>query len=182
MYPYNLSNDIFNMTSLDARKNDYENDDYNNEEKYDNSMEDDDYLDINEYILDLINMAIEEKHASSKYFEELIKMISNPEDEKILRKIYLDELKNTKIFEEIYYQLTGEKSEPDFESIEVEGDLAQNYAKSILNKLENVEFYRRILFSFLNVPIRDWLYEVITDEQSDAQRLQYLYTNLLNQK
>lgn len=176
MYPYNLDEqDVFNINCLDFRS-EFNKDD-NNSENAESNDSYEEYASLDEYILELIREAISDEYRDANYYEELSKMANTPEAQRVLRKIHLDELKHFKIFQEIYYQLTGEKAEVNYEKSEIEGSLAENYSKSIFNELEAVEFYRIILFSFLNIPIRDWLYEIITDEQAHAQKLNYLYTN-----
>lgn len=126
-------------------------------------------------ILELILKAIEQENEDSKYFEKLANLIQNEKDKEDIRKIYLDDKKHFKIFSEIYKSLTGKEPIFEDEEIEIDDTLPEELEDSIEQKLENVELYRLILSSFLDVGIRDMIYEIITDEQSHAQKLTKLY-------
>lgn len=126
-------------------------------------------------LLTLIKEAIVDENKDAFFYKELMNRQKSKTDQEILRSLYLDEMKHKKYFQEIYQILTGEKlPEPEETSKSPESNLISAYEKSFFGELEAVEFYRQILFSILNQEIRDMLYEIITDEQKHAAKLQYL--------
>lgn len=135
--------------------------------------------DINRYVTEMLIEAIKDERTDAKYYNELANMLEDESDKKILHKIHNDELKHEKIFTEIYELLTG--SAPNEEDLTIEEkpiseNIAENFANSIFDELKAVEFYRKIMFSFLNQELRDALYEIITDEQAHAQISNYMYS------
>ena len=87
----------------------------------------------------------------------------------------LDEYKHKRIFEEIYTALTGEQ--PTISVVETETDFSDIPAvlvNRLFDELESVEMYRDIMSAFEDNAIRDMLFEIITDEQSHADILNYL--------
>ncbi len=133
----------------------------------------------NRYIAEMLIEAIKDERTDAKYYDTIANMLEDENDKKLFHKIHHDELKHEKIFAEIYELLTGSKPSEEEITIEekpVSENMEENFANSIIDELSAVEFYRKILFSFLNQEIRDALYEVITDEQGHAQILNYMYS------
>lgn len=131
----------------------------------------------NRYILEMIKSALADEATDANYYDRLAKMITCPEDSKLVHKIHHDENKHYNILKNIYYELTGEKiGDVEFEEKELSPELWQNFANSIITELEGAEFYRKLLFSFLNVELRDWMTEMMTDEQAHAQIMNYLFS------
>lgn len=167
MSPYfqnTMKIDNISTNDLEDRLEDFLGDKFDLDDKFENE------------ILDLILEAIEQENEDSKYYKELLKLVENDKDKEAIRKIYLDDKKHFKIFSEIYKSLTGKEPIFEDEEIEIDDTLLEELEDSIEQKLENVELYRLILSSFLDVGIRDLIYEIITDEQGHAQKL----TNLSN--
>lgn len=129
----------------------------------------------NKYILEILKEAIKDEANDADYYWNLSNKMSSQEDKDILRKIRTDELKHNKMFKDIYYQITGERIDSNAESKKISNDVVSEIENSIFNELDTVEFYRKLMFAFLNLEIRDMLYEIITDEQAHAQKLNYLY-------
>lgn len=129
----------------------------------------------NKYLLDMIKEAIKDEQTDADYYGNLSEKVTEKDDKETLNKIKMDEIKHNKMFNDIYYQLTGERVETTPESVVIGDNLCEEFESSMFNELEAVEFYRKLLFAFLNLEIRDTLFEIITDEQAHAQKLNYLY-------
>lgn len=125
----------------------------------------------------MLIMAIEDEIHDKEYYRKLINKATCRDDKEILRQISLDEQKHERIFTDIYQKVTGEKPHISIKTVR---DLSENvlldFEKSIFDEMEAVEFYRQIYFLFLDVEIRDMLYEIITDEQNHAVKMTYLYS------
>jgi rubrerythrin len=132
---------------------------------------------INDYIKKLLTEAMRDEKADSDYYSRLANMGISNDDNKLIYSISLDEKNHFKMLSQIYRELFGEPV-PDiaFEQKEVLDTPSLNFEKSILSELEGAEFYKPIMFSFLNTKIRDMIYDIITDEQGHAQKMNYLYS------
>ena len=99
------------------------------------------------------------------------------DDKNKLKQKSLDEKKHYNMLKEIYEKLTGKEFSPQKEADKNE---AESIVKSIENaidkELESVEMYRPILFALENPAFKNYLQEIITDEQNHAARLNYMYS------
>ena len=103
-------------------------------------------------------------------------MVNDENDKSILRQIYLDEMKHKKIFMDLYRILTGEEFVMgQIEDKVIEGSLKDELYNSIQSELEGAEFYRMLMSAFLDLPIRDMIYEPLMDEQKHALLVSNLY-------
>ncbi|MDR3239836.1 MAG: ferritin-like domain-containing protein [Clostridiales bacterium] len=131
-------------------------------------------------ILDILLEALKDATMSSAYLLHLHERADDPAEKEILRQIRMTGLKHIRLFQSIHQQLTGEEAViPDstaFLTRKVSEDLSEEYAKTILSKLESAEYCRKIYFGFASAEIRDILFEIITDEQNMAIQFNYLYS------
>ena len=125
-------------------------------------------------VLEMVVMAIEESRQNTKYYFSLMGKVTSMEDKEIIRQIYLDEIKHDKMFSDIYIKLSGKEFVSSIAERRCSPYLVKEFEKNIFAKLDSVEFYRQIYFMFLNLEIRDMLFEMITDEQSNATKFSYL--------
>lgn len=130
----------------------------------------------NKYILEMIREAIKDEIKDGKYYDELANKVENENDKKALHKIHADEVKHSKMLKEIYHMLTGEYPDISVEAPTVGCDLPQIFSERLYEELDAVEFYRKLMFVFLNLEIRDMLFEILTDEQAHAQIMNYLFS------
>jgi len=131
----------------------------------------------NPYIIEMVVDAVKAEDKDSAYYKKLSQMTPSEEDKDILYKIHLDEEKHKKMFEDIYYQLIGENINIKTDNYDIpSNNMISELAKKIIEELEAVEIYRVLLFSFLNLELRDMILEIITDEQAHTQKLNYLFS------
>lgn len=130
----------------------------------------------NQYLLDMIKEAIKDEANDADYYGNLLQEAPSTEDREILRQIRMDELKHYKLFNDIYRKITSEQlNDIQADSKNISNNLVEEFEKGIFDELEAVEFYRKLLFAFLDLEIRDILFEIITDEQAHSQKMNYLY-------
>lgn len=131
-----------------------------------------------ENLLDLIEEAMkDERHDRIKYKN----MMEMTKDEKIRKQIefaYMDEGKHYKMFQQIYYMLTGRSINIPAPQVKTYARLIDAVEDSINGELEAVELYRKIQSMLPNMKLRDMLFEIITDEQEHATRFVYLFSIL----
>lgn len=131
-----------------------------------------------EFIVQMLIEAIKDETADAAFYEDISNLLEDDGDAKAFYKISCDEKKHMKIFTEIYAALTGEEpSESDImtDRKNVCENLADNFSDAIFDELSAFEFYRKLYFAFLNVELRDAIFEIMTDKQSHAQILNYMY-------
>lgn len=164
MYPYNIwqagQNGKQNDVEVMANENAVEN--INNR--------------ADQKIIDMLLMAMKNENKDKNYYEQLSKKIRDREDSNIVYQIALDEQKHYKYLAQIYKRLTKQTPSVQFEQAKLGDNLADEFAISIFDELGAVEFYRRLMFLFLDLQIRDMFYEIITDEQAHATKFNYLYS------
>lgn len=128
-------------------------------------------------VLTMMDEAITDEMKGYEYYKRLQTMFDDPKDKDTVRHMSLDEMKHRRMVEDLYKDITG-KTAPTFKAddIRISRNLLVELANSIMNEYEDVEFYRRLLFMLKNPDYRDRLFEILTDEQSHAGKLNYLYS------
>ncbi len=126
-------------------------------------------------ILEMLLEAIKDEAQWMEYLGKLMYITISPKNKELVRQIRLDDQKHYNMLIEIYNSLVGEKPEVTPIPLEISDSPRTEYEKCMLLKLQSIEFYRKIYFSFLSVKIRDMLFEIITDEQNNAVKFLYLY-------
>ena len=166
MYPYNLSNKYPN----DEKKSQLQMAAYESNN------------DLNQKILEMLSMAMANEKSDGNYYLQLAQKINDEDDKKIVKQMSLDEQKHYKYLDKIYKQISD--MQPEIESIakDVSDNLLDDFSNSMLEELDTVEFYRYLLFLFLDLNIRDMIYEIITDEQAHATKMNYMYSKYANAK
>ncbi len=132
----------------------------------------------------LIDAVKDEAHDYAKYMA-ISKKIENPTDAETVKSIAYDEYKHKRIFEEIFKALTGtyptaETTNAATDTGEDELTMLETLTNSFFGELEAVEMYREIMSAFANNNIRELVFEVITDEQTHADILNYLMPKFSN--
>ena len=131
----------------------------------------------NKYVIELIKDAINDETATYKYYSKLANSMRDIDDKKTLEQMSLDEQKHKKMFEDIYKKLTNEKyTAKNMDYGNISPVPSDNFTRSINGELSTVEAYRPILFSLENPQFKNYLIEIITDEQNHAARLNYMYS------
>lgn len=131
----------------------------------------------NKYVLELIKDAIQDETIDNKYYSELANSIRDIDDKKTLEQMSLDEEKHLKMFKDIYNKLTNEDYTPnEIKYKDINSDLINNFITAIADELNAVEAYRPILFALEDSQFKNYMTEIITDEQNHAARLNFMYS------
>ena len=119
-----------------------------------------------------------ERHDRLKY-QRMMEMTTDPVVIKQIKFAYDDEIKHYGMFQQMYYQLTGNKVDfPIPTNIEKYNTLMEAVQSSIEGENEAVDLYRKIFALMVNRQMRDKVFEIITDEQEHFGRFIYLYSML----
>lgn len=161
MYPYNIEPQISAANTPNSESNEGNNKDIPVTDKY---------------LLEMIEDAAADEIEAAEHYARLAEAAPNEADKNMLRGMHFDELKHYKMLLNMYKALTGHDMMEDKPELEASENFLYNIQECFFEELEDVEFYRTLLLAFLNLEIRDWLYEIITDEQNHAQKLNFLYS------
>ena len=167
MYPYNSNENKSNQTmkvSLNTRENT-------------NALY---RLSKDKHFLELLETAAQDTENTMGVYETLSKDAKLGKDSSIIRNAYLDELKHSKQFQDIYYQITGERMQlPAKKQMQTKSPLPKelNLALEALiaEELENTDFYRDLLLLMPQGMLWDMMFEMLTDKQDHCTRLCFLY-------
>jgi len=149
---------------------------YNRDAEYFNPMEESYRIDA---LKDLIAKAMKaERHDRVKY-ERMMEMTRDPKVREQIKFAYDDEIKHYKMFQRMYYELTGKKLDiPLPTNIEKYSNLMEAVKSSVEGENEAVDLYREIFARMTIKQMRDKVFEIITDEQEHFGRFIYLYSML----
>lgn len=126
----------------------------------------------------LIKAMKAERHDRVKY-ERMMESTKNEAVKQQIKFAYDDEIKHYKMFNQMYFQLTGKKLDiPIPTNIEKYNSLMEAVKSSIEGESEAVDLYREIYALMSNKQMRDKVFEIITDEQEHFGRFIYLYSML----
>ncbi|MPM46841.1 hypothetical protein SDC9_93548 [bioreactor metagenome] len=145
------------------------------QQKY-RDIEDD--MNSSKNLIDLIIEAMkDERHDRVKY-KMMMDMTKKDKIKEQIRFAYEDEGKHYKMFQYIFYQLTGKQIDIPIPEVEEYDELIDAVETSINGELAAVELYRKIQSMLPNIGLRDMLFEIITDEQEHATRFTYVFSML----
>lgn len=131
----------------------------------------------NKYLTELIKDALNEEVKENGFYDNLAAKINDIDDKNKLKQMSLDEKKHYNMLKEMYEKLSGEKFTPQEKAEESKDEnTVKSIEKAIEKELEAVEIYRPILFALENPAFKNYLQEIITDEQNHAARLNYMYS------
>ena len=135
--------------------------------------------DINQKILEMIEMTIKNETENKNYYDKLTRKINNKTDAQILNQMSADAKKHCQYLKLIYKKITDREPKnfnADDKILKFGNDLSDDFSNQMFRELDEIEIYQRILNLFSDLKIRDMLYEIICCKQSNATKLNYLYT------
>lgn len=132
----------------------------------------------NKYITELVKDVLKVKEKTIHFYENLAEDVSDIDDKEKLRQICLDENKHYNMLKDMYNKMADNSYEPDNlkEENSEKDNVLNRIAAAIDKELESVEVFRPILFALENPLFKNYLQEIITDEQNHAARLNFMYS------
>ncbi|BBB90276.1 MAG TPA: ferritin-like domain-containing protein [Methylomusa anaerophila] len=125
----------------------------------------------------LILEALGDEVSDRAFYQCLIKIAPDCDQQEIIKSIRDDEIKHFKMFRRIYREITCEQPVPDQqEKFEEPESYCAGIQKAIFGELNAVEVYREIMFGLCTRRHRDMLFEIITDEIKHSVKWNFLYT------
>lgn len=129
----------------------------------------------NQFVLELIKDAINDELSDNKFYADLAKAVKDIDDKKTLEQMSLDEKKHYEMFADIYKKLSDKEYSPEnVEYKTLDTNIINNIERAINGEFAGVEAYRPILFALENKQFKNYLTEIITDEQNHAAKLIYM--------
>ena len=135
--------------------------------------------DINQKILEIIEMAIKNETENKNYYDKLAQKINNKTDAQILNQMSADAKKHCQYLKLIYKKITDREPKnfnADDKILKFGDDFRDDFSNLMFRELDEIEIYQRLLNLFSDLKMRDMLCEIICCKQSNAIKLNYLYT------
>lgn len=127
--------------------------------------------------LSLIEQALGGETEDRIFYGYLIENAPSDEDARIIDGIRQDEMKHYKLFQQLYYELTGEMApKSNEEQFEKPKSYCDGLRHAILDEQSAVSRYRQILYAMQARVHINVLTEIITDEIRHGSLFNYLYS------
>ncbi len=131
----------------------------------------------NKYVLELIKDAIDDELKVGDFYSALSASVRDIDDSKMLGEICLDERKHMKMLEDVYNKLAEEDYMPKTsDEPALADDYIKNIESAISGEIKSAEGYRPLLFALENQQLKNYITEIMTDEQNHAAKLNYIYS------
>lgn len=165
MYPYRSNTSIKN-TAINTREG--------------NTTVTKEDLKQDQRLLQLLEIAQQETQQSLSAFDALMKNKALQQDIETLRNAYLDEVKHLKLLQEIWYNITSQsqsQAQPISKNSTANSEaVGTEIEKTLMQEMEQTDFFRELLMLISETDLRDILYEIITDKQDHCIRLCFLFS------
>ena len=121
---------------------------------------------------ELLSLARTEATETTRKFETLLDRAELSEAGQILRTMYLDGKKQLRLFQEDGFLI--------FEACETEEpteatDTCALLEELLLAEMDDISFYRALLFAMTEADLRNAFFEILTDKQNHTVALSHLY-------
>ena len=130
--------------------------------------------DLKKKVLDLILKALRDEKADYEYHAKLVNLLTDEHEKEVVKAIQLDEQKHYMLLSDIYYELTGSTPIIETNVKHIGNCIISEFAKSILNKLERQDFYKKLLFALSGLA-RDIIFDIMSDKNRHAAKFIYLF-------
>ncbi|MCL2873457.1 MAG: ferritin-like domain-containing protein [Defluviitaleaceae bacterium] len=131
--------------------------------------------DLEKQVLELILEALKNEIAHHDYLGRLKDMTEDDHEKGLIEAMRLDEQKHHMLLSDIYYDIKGCAPIVDTYEKSICNCVVSEFARSILGKLENQEFYKMLLFAVSGMA-RDLIFDIMDDEGRHAAQFNYLFT------
>jgi rubrerythrin len=125
----------------------------------------------------LIKDAVSSEREDELFYDYLLKVAPSEKDKEIIKDIRDDERKHSRLFREIYCELTGQTLPPPTQAeFTPPASYCAGLQQALFGELGAVEKYRMILFAMQDRVHINKMTEIITDELKHANKWNYLYS------
>lgn len=126
---------------------------------------------------ELLTLARQEALQLAKKYEALLNEAALAEAEAILKSMYLDGLKHLRLLREVDFTIFGNTADAPEDPVEEEitADPAALLEELLLAEMDDINFYRGLLFSMPEEELWNDFFQILTDKQNHTAALNYLY-------
>ena len=124
--------------------------------------------------LQMVLKAIFNERAAQQFYRTLHDRATTPFEKRNIQHAYTDEVKHERMLTEMYRALTNTAPQVPHPGPEEVADFEEGLKKAFEDELEAAEMYRTMLLMTFAQPLRDPLFELMTDEMEHAQRFTFL--------
>lgn len=134
---------------------------------------------------ELLLIALEQTEKTEQQYAALLAEEALADAADTLRTMQIDEKKHQRILREILFAIYGTADaedtpeSPDTGETDVPESLADFLETLLFAEMDEVGFYRELLFAMEEQELRDFFYEIISNKQNHATALQHLYAKYL---
>ena len=125
---------------------------------------------------ELLSLARAEAKETARKFETLLDRAELSEAGQILRTMYLDGKKHLRLLQEVGFLIFGTTPQEN-EACETEEatDTCALLEELLLAEMDDISFYRALLFAMTEADLRNAFFEILADKQNHAVALSHLY-------
>lgn len=124
----------------------------------------------------LLSLARQEAEETAKKFEALLDSTELAEAEQILKTMYLDSKKHLRLLQEVGFLIFGTTESKSCETETAEAaDSCALLEELLFGEMDDISFYRDLLFAMPEKDLWNAFFEILTDKQSHATALSHLY-------
>ena len=131
------------------------------------------------FMEDMIKLALEDEKKAIAFYKTMASRFEDEDDAKFVEDIYLDEVRHYRVLENIYSTLFNKNVEPmDFSQIQskLPNNNFQNFQNTFNDEISAFEFYRDLYFNVNDQNLKKLFFELMSDEQKHAVKINYLLT------
>ncbi|MBQ7758102.1 ferritin-like domain-containing protein [Anaerotignum sp.] len=125
---------------------------------------------------DLLTLARQEARQMAMKYESLLNSVGMEDSKDILKAMYLDGLKHLRLLREVGFTIFGstdenmQKMEPEMAT-----DTRALLEELLFSEIDDINFYRDLLFAMPEEDLWNAFFEIITDKQNHTAALNHLY-------
>ena len=127
-------------------------------------------------IKNMMKDAIKDKSEMASYYARLARTIHDENDSDIIHGMHLEELKHKKMLMDMYNDMFESEAEIFTEENGISQNMIYEFEKSMYEEIKTAQYLRKLYFYFMNLGVRDYLYEIMTDDMAQAVKLSHLYS------
>lgn len=127
---------------------------------------------------ELLALARQEAWQMAKKYEALLNNTDMEEAKAILKAMYLDGMKHLRLLREVGFTLfsdTGETMSKEMAETEFTTDSRALMEELLLEEMDDISFYRNLLFAMPEEDLWNAFFEIVTDKQNHTAALNHLY-------
>ena len=124
---------------------------------------------------ELFMLARQEAEQTAKKWEAFLQQAEHPDIKTFLKPMYLDSKKHQRLLREVCFTLFSTPEEPPTLSCTPPTDAAFLLEDLLKTELDDIAFYRELLFAMPKEEPWNALFRILTDKQNHLSALNYLY-------